>query len=71
MARNKLNSAVSLLEKEVNQIPLMYYSATTLVDDKIRFISENILFTKKGVTRPRFIFNDMFLVKYLLCLIIF
>lgn len=55
---NKLNSAVSLLEKESNQIPLMYYSATTLVDEKLRFISEHIIHEKRS-DMARFIFNDM------------
>lgn len=55
---NKLSAAIEKLGKENNNIPLMYYSASTLVDENLKFISEHNVH-KQRTDEARFLINDM------------
>ena len=48
----KLAVAVELLENESNQIPIAYFSNTTLVDENLNFIKDGFSITQKDLTKP-------------------
>lgn len=55
---DKLISAANKLDKEDSTLPLMYYCATTLVDQDLNFIAEHHIHENRS-NLARFIFNDM------------
>lgn len=55
---DKIAAAVNLLEKEDDNLPLFYYSATTLVDQKLNFIMEHGIHSSR-TDKARFLINDM------------
>lgn len=55
---DKLKAAIAMLENEDNTLPLMYYSATTLVDENLHFLKEHKIHINR-TNIARFIINDI------------
>lgn len=55
---DKLSAAVAMLKLEDPEIPLMYYCATTLVDEKLDFLMEHPVHENR-TDLARFVMNDM------------
>lgn len=55
---NKLFKAINMLEKEDSKKPLMYYSSTTLVNEKLEVVAEHHIRAGRS-DLARFLYNDM------------